>query len=504
MRQFLRLFVLFPAIAALSLSAVSCPDPVVNTPKNDIEALEDIEDFGQGERFTTLAAGNAEEWENALRAISRAGNYIININAGFALPGLSGLGAFSFEESGIIVSLRGSGGQRTLSLSGNGSLLRIMSGQTVIVRNLCLAGNDANSASLVYAQGALEMKEGAKVTGNAVSGTGDGGGVYVDGGTFTMSAGAEVSGNKALGGEGGGVYVDNFGGFQMRGEAKVSGNAAKSGGGVYIYVEGAFTMDGNAAVLDNEALDEGGGVMNVSGTMRMGGSALVSGNSAKTGGGLRNSDGKITIKDSAVISHNTADEGGGAAIKGETFAMQDRAAVLDNTASHQGGGVFISEGTFTMRNHAVISRNTVSGTGRLGGGVYVFSSGDFDMRDSASVSFNRADLGGGVYADGSSFTMSGDASIFGNTAGISGGGVYAYTFRKAGGTVQGCDNSHDPAQHNPADNERDNCNVVWSGGPITDQGAALYIGNSGTAEYGAMDGDIFTKEGQLATTDDTF
>jgi hypothetical protein len=94
---------------------------------------------------------------------------------------------------------------------------------------------------------------------------GDGGGVYVAGGTFTMSGGA-VSSNQSTSNYGGGVYVAS-GAFNMSGNAAVTGNQATTGGGVYVY-DGSFTMSGAAAVdTANPVGLPSGEVINLSGAL---------------------------------------------------------------------------------------------------------------------------------------------------------------------------------------------------------------------------------------------
>ena len=70
--------------------------------------------------------------------------------------------------------------------------------------------------------------------------TGNGGGVCVDGGSFTMNGGT-ICGNTAN--FGGGVNVAENGAFNVSGGA-VSGNSAAYGGGVNVAGNGAFTMTG--------------------------------------------------------------------------------------------------------------------------------------------------------------------------------------------------------------------------------------------------------------------
>ena len=117
-----------------------------------------------------------------------------------------------------------------------------------------------------------------------------GGGVCVGSGTFTMSGGT-ISDNQVTDGAmygGGGVGVYYGGTFTMTGSAKISGNKAVNGGGVYVE-QGTFTMD-DGSIYGNTAKNNGGGVYN-NGTFIMtngtiGGVGSNPSNDAVNGGGV--------------------------------------------------------------------------------------------------------------------------------------------------------------------------------------------------------------------------
>jgi hypothetical protein len=209
---------------------------------------------------------NIDEWNTAKTAIGNGGdnkNYIINVIADFNIAGTT-TNSFG-SANGIKVFLRGTG--RTLTLSDPGNLLRIGSGQSVILRDLTLRGCYLNNNSVVYMSGttsSFTMQSG-KISGNSSSGanSGGGGGVCLNGGTFTMNDG-EISNNSVSSGQysnGGGVYVKD-GTFTMNG-GKISGNSANNGGGVS--VTGTFTMyDGE--IFDNSATQGGGVCVTIDGT----------------------------------------------------------------------------------------------------------------------------------------------------------------------------------------------------------------------------------------------
>jgi hypothetical protein len=135
------------------------------------------------------------------------------------------------------------------------------SGVTLVLdNNITLEGKSDNTSALVRVNsgGALEMREGAKITGNTAS-AGAGGLQVGTGGTFTMNGG-EISGNKTTASLGYGGGVDTFGTFIMNGGV-ISGNTSSvSGGGVYVNITGgSFTMNGGV-ISGNTATTRGGGV----------------------------------------------------------------------------------------------------------------------------------------------------------------------------------------------------------------------------------------------------
>jgi hypothetical protein len=393
------------------------------------------------------------------------------------------------NRSGITIILRGSGSERIISLSSNGSLFTVESGVTLVLdNNITLKGRSNNNASLVRVNsgGVLETKTGAKITGNttAVASTSTlrsyGGGVYVSSaGIFTMNGG-EISGNTASTASssststsyGGGVYVSPSGTFTMNG-GEIFGNTAYSyntyayGGGVA--VEGTFTMDGGeisgntasfsystGVYVDNRGSftmsngiisgntisnDEFGSVVAVfNGTFTMDGGEI----SDNTGSGVvvLNSNGTFTM-DGGKISGNT---GRGVGVGSGTFTMNN-----GEISGNNDGGVSVST-TFTM-NGGKICGNTISaanGYTAQGGGVGVGSRGTFTMYGGeisdntayASSSDSRS-KGGGVFVHwGCTFTMYG-GSITGNTATATyyayGGGVY---LESGGGNQGGTFNMH--------------------------------------------------------------
>ena len=256
----------------------------------------------------------------------------------------------SKSSTAFSVTLKGITELRTISLSTNGSLFTVGSGVTLILdENICLQGRANNTEPLIQVNtnGTLVMNTGSQVIGNTA--TSDGGGIRVEGGTFTMNGGT-ISGNTV---------------------SSVTGSA--SGGGVYITAgttqtggtgSGTFTMNGgtisNNTISSVTSTAHGGGVYIDSGTFTMNG-GTISGNTA-------------------TASVSTASGGGVYLAYGRTLVMNN-GAISGNTASATasiayGGGVYGGTEVIIAISGGAISGNTASGfTNAWGGGVYVDDSG---------------------------------------------------------------------------------------------------------------------------------
>ena len=366
--------------------------------------------------------------------ISTSGDRTIIVSASFPITSQLTI------RSGNI-TLTTNNADRTLSRDGfTGNLFRVNSGGKLTITgfgtsNLTLDGMQISSAnSLVYVSGgSFTLADGGILANNTASS--DGGGVYVNAGTFTMSGG-EISNNKAKD-NGGGVYV-NAGTFTMSG-GTISGNTiyntrdGSCGGGVYVG-NGEFTMSGTAKISSNTAYT-GGGVYLNGGTLTMSGGEISKNKASNGGGGVYVKDGMFTMS-GGTISNNDyeATSGGGVYVgSGGTFTMSG--GTITNHMVRYGGGVYVgSGGTFTMSGTAKISSNTAD----IGGGVNMYG-GTFTM-SGGTISNNKANewWGGGVYGtDGSTFMME-SGTISDNTA-TSGGGVYLNrgTFEMESGTISG-------------------------------------------------------------------
>ncbi|MCL1911666.1 MAG: hypothetical protein FWG13_05630 [Leptospirales bacterium] len=154
-------------------------------------------------------------------------------------------------------------------------------------------------------------------------------------------------------------------------------------------------------------------------------------------------DQAVTIQNVALVGHSS-NNNSLVSLSGtdSQFTMRSGSSVTGNKAPQPGAGVYVGGGgvtcVFTMEGNASISNNEATGTGGLGGGVYLYG-GAFNM-NGGTISGNKASRGGGVYAStGGTFTMNtgvvyGDEPANGsniNTAPTGGAALYI-----SGGTAK--------------------------------------------------------------------
>jgi len=274
---------------------------------------------GGGNEYGDIVQGNGfAEKVNWLETNAQSGGkYVIEVNADSAIFAQG----FDFgNRSDITVTVRGSGSNRTLSLSSISYMFVVPAGVTLLLENITLRGRSDNDYALVYIApgGALVMNSGSAIIDNTSKSIG---GVIVYG-NLTMNGGT-ISRNRSSGGRNypGGVMVYGSGSFIMNG-GTISSNSTdgEPSGGVGIW--GTFVMN-NGTISGNTSGWGGGGVdvytysaQNAHGTFYMYG-GTISGNTARRfGGGVFVGSNSTFIMSGGTISGNTADIGGGVSVRG--------------------------------------------------------------------------------------------------------------------------------------------------------------------------------------------
>ena len=249
------------------------------------------------------------------------------------------------------------------------------------------------------------------------SSTPNGGGVWVNGGTFIMNGGS-ISAWTASG-NGGAVYVGS-GKFIMN-DGSLSGKALNGSGGAVYVSGGRFVMNGGTVTGKASETEKDNGSRGWAGH-----------------GGAVYNDGATVIINGGTITGSSAAEGGGIYAKKATLTI-GKANITDNTAAKGGGGVCVWDSALTIDGATVTGNN---GGESLGGGIYISEAkGNGTASDpyipaviqNATIENNTAKCGGGISTSGP--VKISDTTITGNTATTlekwGGGGVNASIIPKS-------------------------------------------------------------------------
>ena len=230
------------------------------------------------------------------------------------------------------------------------------------------------------------------------SSTPNGGGVWVNGGTFIMNGGS-ISAWTASG-NGGAVYVGS-GKFIMN-DGSLSGKALNGSGGAVYVSGGRFVMNGGTVTGKASETEKDNGSRGWAGH-----------------GGAVYNDGATVIINGGTITGSSAAEGGGIYANGGTLTI-GKANITDNIAAHGGGGIHAYNSALTIDGATVTGNN---GGDSLGGGIYISGAkGNGTASDpyipaviqNATIENNTAKCGGGISTSGP--VKISDTTITGNTA----------------------------------------------------------------------------------------
>ncbi|TWU56569.1 Cadherin domain protein [Rubripirellula tenax] len=314
-------------------------------------------EFTTGSIETEIAtsAQLQQEWLGKLSTITVT-TYNDIINAGDGLTSLRE--AIIAASSGDTIIL--GTGTYTVSILGTGEN-NSLTGDFDINKSLTISGNGAGNTIIdggaldrvFHIDNASAIVAFSDVTIQNGFTTGNGGGVYIEGGTATLDR-VVIQGNR--GAFGAGIYVNSSatlnltdviiqnngdggttrgGGIESAGTANLlrvtfSGNQAGSGGG--IYTTGTLDLT-NATLSNNSASSSGGGVYST-GTTTITNSTLAF-NNAGNAGGIRRQAGSVSIVNT-IISDNTVTSAN-ADVQG-SFSSLGNNLILDVTGGSGFGG----------------------------------------------------------------------------------------------------------------------------------------------------------------------
>jgi hypothetical protein len=270
------------------------------------------------------------------------------------------------------------GAGRTLTINGEGNILRRSSGAATNFR--ILTNNTGN----------LNINDLGITNGVHTSGAG----LFVDGiATLTR---CDIYENHATSGVGGGIAsIYNL----TLNNCRIYSNSSSTQGGGVANVFGTVTMR-NTSVYSNTATLGGGGLFNREGTMNVYGSAgnsIIVWNEAPNGGGVYNYGGELTLSGVEVSSNEaTGEEGfdglGGGILSDGTVSIDD--CVFSGNQAVMGGGGIVNEGNMILTSSTIGGLNTA----QEGGGIVNLPSGTLTVSDCA-VSGNQANQGGGGFVN---------------------------------------------------------------------------------------------------------
>lgn len=372
-----------------------------------------------------------------------------------------------------------------------------------------ISGNVAHSGGGVFVtSGATFSFTGGTIEGNyAVSklgeGTGNGGGIYIEGGNSNCTInGGTIKNNRATR-YGGGININ--GSTMTIPNCTISGNLASSGGGISMETAGSTlnlqgcTVKENIAKISSKdpngaGKGGGGGIFLVNGTLNMSGANKIQTNhSYELGGGV-------------YLKTGTVDISGGTS----TFTMND--------SEISGGAIYLADGNITVAKDATLTVGSSSTNGNTattnGGGIYC--NGTITINGTTNIKYNSATNGGGIYCN-KAISLKGASTIDYNSATEKGGGIYcaaqvdvtgdsqmSHNSAKDGGAAYVTGNNLNLAKCTAEYNEstQDGGAFYVVKGSITFNGAATISNNTAKYKGGAAyinEGSINTAEGEIET-----
>ena len=255
---------------------------------------------------------------------------------------------------------------------------------------------------------------GGTITGNST--TDDGGGIYLNGGSFLMNNG-EISNNSSST-DGGGVCIANNGNFTMNngditGNGKISGKLTRNGGGVYL--DGGTLTVNAGNISENAATASGGGVYISNGNVGMTTGKILSNECGEYGGGVyvynpSTSVGKTVSVTGGSLLNNTARYGGGICVDGLIELTIGNVEIAENTATNGGGVCLMNNADMAFGAGQIKNNKAVKSTGSA---TYIgMTAFEKDITEVEGI-------GGGIFLNTNTtieFSEATELGLFGNTA----------------------------------------------------------------------------------------
>jgi hypothetical protein len=245
--------------------------------------------------------------------------------------------------NGKAITVTGVGGNATLMGTTGKRVLSVTGGADLTFENITITGGNTNS--------------------------GNGGGIYISGGSKVKFTGGSITGNTAV--SGGGVYVND-----------------DDPNGVYDFTLINSSISNNTATgtergLGASPIAGGGGVYINNYALFWLSSGTITGNKAKAGERVGGSGGGVLINGfTEEKPDKSRGEEYGLLMSGGSISNNDSQGAL---SPHGGGGVYVAKGVFEMLGGTVSGNNSV----RQGGGVFVASDSRFTASGDSSIINNE-------------------------------------------------------------------------------------------------------------------
>ena len=288
---------------------------------------------------------------------------LININPSEDKQNLT-LEIASYGENSFTINAKKSG-------ANSGRVMYIGQKANVTLRNVNISGGNLkeNNGGAIYCSGTLNLVNSTISESNAING----GGLYIENGTFTMNGGII---GKEISEDDDAKYSWEYA-ATTTGGSKYSNYASSAGGGIYAKNATVNIISGKVSynyAINYESAGPnfgiGGGIFMKNGTLTIGEGAEVSYNSGYQGAGIRCEsenlgEGTCTIKEGAIIKgnathiYNQNNYGGGIFVKNSNFIMEG-GTIEENYAGDGGAGIHLENVSPTITKGNI--RNNKYGT----------------------------------------------------------------------------------------------------------------------------------------------
>lgn len=291
------------------------------------------------------------------------------------------------------------------SYENSGRVMYIGRNANVTLRNVNISGGNLkeNNGGAIYCSGTLNLVNSTISESNAKNG----GGIYIENGTFTMNGG--IIGNEIL--------EDDDEKYSWEYAATSTGSnysnfASSAGGGIYAKNATVNIISGKVSynyAINYESAGTnfgiGGGIFIENGTLTIGEGAEVSYNSGYQGAGIRcESEGTCTIKEGAIIKgnathiYNQTNYGGGIFVKNSNFIMEG-GTIEENYAGDGGAGIHLENvsPTITKGNIRNNKYGTEAAAHKFGSEILLYDKAKLSISSSNVVIESLEDETRGIY-----------------------------------------------------------------------------------------------------------